>query len=74
MRGSEGQRTSRLVGSPRSSFSGEALPESIQVRRSFLSSSSVKCGSSAEILRIPTENQLSSPSGVLESYLVSIIL
>jgi hypothetical protein len=30
----------------------------------FLSSSSVKCGSSARILRIPTESQLSSPSGV----------
>jgi hypothetical protein len=66
--------TTRLVGSPRSSSSVEALPESIRVGRSFLSSSSVECGSSTRILRIPTENQLMSPSGVLQSRLVRIIL
>jgi hypothetical protein len=42
--------TSRLVGSPPSSSGMEALPESIQVRWSFLSHSSVECGSSAIIL------------------------
>jgi hypothetical protein len=52
----------------------EALPESIWVQWSFPSSSSVECGSSAGILRILTENQLSSPSGVLESRSVEIIL
>jgi hypothetical protein len=51
-----------------------ALLESIRVRRSFLSSSSVKCGSFARILQIPIENRLSSPSGVLESWLVGINL
>jgi hypothetical protein len=64
--------TSRLVGSPRSSSSMEALPESIQVRQSFLSSSSVECGSSTGILLIPTESQFSSPSGVLRFWLVGI--
>jgi hypothetical protein len=34
----------------------------------------VECGSSARILQISIENQLSSPSGVLESWLVGIIL
>jgi hypothetical protein len=52
----------------------EALLESIQVRRSFLSSSAVECRSSAEFLQIPIENRLSSPSSVLESWLVEIIL
>jgi hypothetical protein len=52
----------------------KALPESIRVRQSFMNSSSVECRSSARILRIPTENRLSSPSGVLESRLVGIIL
>jgi hypothetical protein len=42
----------------------EALPESIQVRQSFPSSSSVECGSFVGILRIPIESRLSSPSGV----------
>jgi hypothetical protein len=37
--GSEGRRTSQLVGSPQSSSSMEALPKSIRVRWSFLSSS-----------------------------------
>jgi hypothetical protein len=48
--GSEGWRTSWLVRSPRSSSSVEVLSESIQVRWSFLSYSSVECGSSAGIL------------------------
>jgi hypothetical protein len=52
----------------------EVLPESIQAGRSFLSSSSVKCGSCNRILQILTENQLFSPSGVFESRLVGIIL
>jgi hypothetical protein len=52
----------------------EALPESVQVRWSFLSTSSVECGSSARILRILIENRLLSPSGVLESWLAGIIL
>jgi hypothetical protein len=52
----------------------EALPEFVRVQRSFLSSSSVECGSSIGFLQIPTENQLSSPSGVLESQLVRTIL
>jgi hypothetical protein len=34
----------------------------------------VECRSSIGILRIPTENRLSSPSSVLESWLVGIIL
>jgi hypothetical protein len=42
----------------------DALPESIRVRRSFPSSSSVKCRSSTKILWIPTESRLLSPSGV----------
>jgi hypothetical protein len=70
--GSEGRRTSQLIGSPRSSSSAEALPESIWVRWSFLSSSSVECGSSAGILQTPIESRLSSPSGVLGSRLVRI--
>jgi hypothetical protein len=37
----------------------KALPESVRVRWNFLSSSSVECGSSAGILRITIENQLS---------------
>jgi hypothetical protein len=64
-RGSEGRRTSRLVRSPWSSSSVEALQESVQVRRRFPFSSSVECGSSAGILRIPIESRLSSPSDVL---------
>jgi hypothetical protein len=71
-RGSKGQRTSRLDGSPQSSSSTEALPESIQIRWSFLSSSSVECGSSTRILWIPTESQLSSPFDVSGSWLVGI--
>jgi hypothetical protein len=50
----------------------EALPKSIQDRRSFLSSNLVECGSSAKILRILTESQLSSPSCVLGFQLVRI--
>jgi hypothetical protein len=50
------------------------LPESSRVRQSFPSPSSVERGSSARILRVPTENRLSSPSVVLESWLVGIIL
>jgi hypothetical protein len=65
---------SRLVGSPWSSSSAEALAESIRVQWSFLSSSSVEYGSSIGILLILTKNQLSSPSEVLESWLVRIIL
>jgi hypothetical protein len=42
----------------------EGLLGSIRIRWNFLSSSSVKCGSFAGILRIPTEGQLSSLSGV----------
>jgi hypothetical protein len=61
-----------LVGSPRISSSTEALLESVQVRRSFLSSSLVECGSSAGILRIPIESRLSSPSGVSGFWLVRI--
>jgi hypothetical protein len=49
----------------------EALPESVRVQWSFLSSSSVECGSSGRIL---LENRLLSPSGVLEPRLVGIIL
>jgi hypothetical protein len=52
----------------------EALLEFIQVRRSFLSSNSVECVSFAGILGIPIENQLLSPSGALESWLIGIIL
>jgi hypothetical protein len=52
----------------------EALPESFWVQQSFPSSSSVECGSSAGILQIPTEDRLLSPSGVLESQFVRIIL
>jgi hypothetical protein len=68
----KGRRTSWLIGSPRSRSSVEALPESIRVRRSFPSSGSVKCGSSAGILRIPTESRPSSPSGVSRFWLVGI--
>jgi hypothetical protein len=70
--GFEGRRTSRLVGSPRSSLSVEALSGSIRVWRSFLSSSSVEYWSSAGILRILTERRLSSPSGVSGFWLVGI--
>jgi hypothetical protein len=72
--GSEGRRTSRLVRSHMSNSSMKALPESVWIRWSFPSSSSVDCGSSAGILWIPTENWLSSPSCVVESQLVRIIL
>jgi hypothetical protein len=61
-----------LVKSPRSSSSVEALLESIWLRQSFLSSSSVECGSSTGILWILTESWLSSPSGVLGFWLVGI--
>jgi hypothetical protein len=54
--GSEGWRTSWLVGTPPSSSSAEALLESVWVHQSFPSSSSIKCGSSARILWILTEN------------------
>jgi hypothetical protein len=50
----------------------EALPESIQVRQSFPSSSSVECGSFVGILQIPIESRLSSPSGVSGFRLVEI--
>jgi hypothetical protein len=50
------------------------MPKSIRVRQSFLISSLVECGSSAGILRILTQNRLSSCSGVLESWHVKIIL
>jgi hypothetical protein len=73
-RGSEGRRTSQLIVSPHSSSSAKALPESVRVWRSFPSSNSVDCGSSVRILRILTENRLLSPSNVLESWLVRIIL
>jgi hypothetical protein len=43
-----------------------------QVARSFLSSSSVECGSSVGILWILTERWLLSPSGVLGSRLIGI--
>jgi hypothetical protein len=56
------------------SSSAEALSESVQVRWSFLSSSSVECGSSTEILWIPTESRLSSPSCVSGFWLVGIPL
>jgi hypothetical protein len=72
-RGSEGRRTSRLVGSPQSNSNVEALPESIQVRWSFLSSSSVEYRSSVSILQILTESWLSSPSGVSGSRLIRIL-
>jgi hypothetical protein len=49
-RSSKGRRTSWLIKSPRSRSSMEALSESIRVRWSFLSSSSVECGSSTRIL------------------------
>jgi hypothetical protein len=68
----EGQRTSRLVRSPRSSSSVEALLESIWIQWSFPSSSLVECGRSARILWILTESQLSSPSSVSGSQLVRI--
>jgi hypothetical protein len=63
-RGFEGRRTSWLVGCPQSSLSTEALPQSIRVRWSFLSSGLIKCGSSTRILWILTESRLSNPSGV----------
>jgi hypothetical protein len=50
----------------------EALPEFIRVRQSFLSSGSIECGSTATIMRIPTESRLSSPSCVSGSWLVGI--
>jgi hypothetical protein len=50
----------------------EALSESVRARWSFLSSSSVKCGSFAGILQVPTESCLSSPSCVLGFWLVRI--
>jgi hypothetical protein len=68
----EGRRTSRLVGSPESSSSVEALPESIRIRWSFPSSSLIECGSSARILWILTESRLSSPSCVSGSWLIGI--
>jgi hypothetical protein len=68
----QGRRTSRLVGSPQSNTSKEVLLESIRVQQSFLSSSSVECGRSTRILRISTENRLSSPSGVSKFRLVQI--
>jgi hypothetical protein len=68
--GSEGRRTFWLVGSPLSGSSSRALPESIRLRWSSPSSSSVECGSSTGILWILTENRLSSPFGLLESWLV----
>jgi hypothetical protein len=46
--------------SSRSSSSVEALPKSVRVRWSFLSSSSIKCGSSTGILRILAEPTLES--------------
>jgi hypothetical protein len=55
------------VGSPPSSSSVKAVPESIRVRQSFLSSSSVKCRSSTKIMWILIKNWLLSPSGVFES-------
>jgi hypothetical protein len=58
--------------SPQSSSSAEALPECIHIWRSFPSSSSIECGSSARILWILTENWLSSPSGVSGFHLVGI--
>jgi hypothetical protein len=72
--GSKDRRTSWLVGSPPSSSSAEALPESVRVQWSFPSSSLVGCRRSARIMRILTENRLLSPSGVLESQLVGIFL
>jgi hypothetical protein len=66
--------TSWHVGSPLSSSSVEALPESVWVRRNFLSSSSVMCGSCTGILWILTENWLLSSSGVSESWLVETVL
>jgi hypothetical protein len=63
---------SRLVRSPQSSSSAEALSESIRNRWSFLSSSSVNYGSFTGILRIQTENLLLSPSGVLRFQRVRI--
>jgi hypothetical protein len=50
----------------------EALPESVQIRQSFLSSNSIECGSSARILWILTESWLSSPSSVSRSRLVGM--
>jgi hypothetical protein len=72
MRGSNGRRTSRLLESPWSSSRAEALPKSIWVRPSFLISNSVECRSSARILWIPAESQLSSPSSVSGFRLVRI--
>jgi hypothetical protein len=67
-----GPEDSQLVGSPKSSSSMVALPKSIWVWSSYLSSSSVECGSSAGILWIPIDSRLSSPSGVSVSQLVRI--
>jgi hypothetical protein len=64
--------TFQLIGSPQSSSSAAVLLESIWVRRSFLSSSSVKCRSSIGILWILTESRFSSPSGVSGFWLVGI--
>jgi hypothetical protein len=50
----------------------EALPESVRVWWSFLSSSSIECGNSAEILWILTESRLLSPSSVSGFQLVRI--
>jgi hypothetical protein len=62
----------RLVESPQSSSSTEALSESVRVQWSFLSSSLIERGSSARILRILTERRLPSPSGVSGFRLVGI--
>jgi hypothetical protein len=70
--GSEGRRTSRLIGSPQSSSSVRALSESVWVRWSFPNSRSIECGSSTGILWILTESQFLSPSGVLGFWLVGI--
>jgi hypothetical protein len=69
---SEGRRTPRLVGSPHSSSSVEALSKYVWVWWSFPSSCSVECGSSAGIMQILMESRLSSPSGVSGFWLVRI--
>jgi hypothetical protein len=71
--GSKGRRSFWLVRSPLSSSSVKALPESVQVRWCFSSSSLVEWRSSTRILQFLIANRLLSPSGVLESQLVKII-
>jgi hypothetical protein len=63
---------SRLVGSPPTCSSVEALPESILLRWSLPGFGLVECGSSTRIQPIPTESRLLSPFVVSGFQLVQI--